>query len=84
MCLCDKPNNYRCLDCELFIADQIKDYSKKLDLTMSLDDCVEVLDHMDEFEIVDIKTGLWDYLDAYEGISHNRDSEFWKNKEKEL
>jgi hypothetical protein len=47
---------------------------------MSLDDCVEVLHHMDEFEIVDMKTGLWDYLDAYEGISHDRDPEFFKGK----
>lgn len=82
MCMCDKDNGYRCLDCELFIADQIKDYANnKLGLTMTLDNCVEVLNHMDEFEIVDIKTGLWDFLDAYEGISHDRDKEFWKDEE---
>jgi len=80
-CMCDKDDGYRCFYCEQFIADQIKDYSKKLNLTMSLDDCIEVLHHMDEFEIVDIKTGLWDYLDAYEGISHSRDPEYWKNEE---
>ena len=82
MCMCDPGEKYRCFECEQFIADQIKDYSKKLGLTMTIDDCIEVLNHMDEFEIADIKTGLWDYLDAYEGISHERDKEFWKDEEK--
>jgi hypothetical protein len=83
--MCDKDEGYRCFYCEQFIADQIKDYAVgKLGLSMTLDDCVEVLNHMDEFEIVDIKTGLWDYLDAYEGISHSADPEYWKDKEEEL
>jgi predicted YcjX-like family ATPase len=82
MCMCNKNEGYRCFYCEQFIADQIKDYSKTLNLTMTLDDCIEVLNHMDEFEIVDMKTGLWDYLDAYEGVCHSRDSEFFKNEEK--
>jgi hypothetical protein len=36
---------------------------------------------MAEFEIVDYKTAVWDYLDAYEGISHSRDPEFFKTEE---
>lgn len=80
-CMCDKPNNYRCFYCEQYIADQIKDYAiTKLGLTFTIEDGIEVLHHMDEFEIVDIKTGLWDYLDAYEGISHTRDPEYWKEE----
>jgi len=52
-CSCDPGEKYRCFYCEQFIADQIKDYSIKLGLTMTMDDCVEVLYHMDEFEIAD-------------------------------
>ena len=63
------------------LADRIKEYGEELGLTLTLEDAKEVIEHMDEFEIVDIKTGLWDFLDAYEGISHSRDPEFWKDKE---
>jgi hypothetical protein len=62
--------------------EQIAQYTKKLNLTFTIDDCKALLHHMAEFEIVDYKTAVWDYLDAYEGISHSRDPEFFKDEEK--
>jgi hypothetical protein len=62
--------------------EQVQQYTKKLNLTFTVDDCKALLRHMDEFEIVDWKTAVWDYLDAYEGISHSRDPVFFKNEEK--
>lgn len=59
----------------------IKNYTEKLGLTFTMADCQGLLHHMAEFEIADIKTGVWDYLDAYEGISHTRDQEFWVGEE---
>jgi len=61
--------------------DQIKQYTEKLNLTFTIDDCKALLHHMAEFEIVDYKTAVWDYLDAYEGISHSADPEYWKDEE---
>lgn len=58
----------------------IKQYTEKLNLTFTIDDCKALLHHMAEFEIVDYKTAVWDYLDAYEGISHTRDPEYWKEQ----
>jgi len=63
--------------------DCIKQYTEKLNLTFTIDDCKALLHHMAEFEIVDYKTAVWDYLDAYEGISHDKDPEFWKGMEEE-
>jgi hypothetical protein len=62
--------------------EHIKQYTEKLNLTFTIDDCKALLHHMAEFEIVDYKTAVWDYLDAYEGISHSRDLEFFKDEEK--
>jgi hypothetical protein len=62
--------------------EHIKQYTEKLNLTFTIDDCKALLHHMAEYEIVDYKTAVWDYLDAYEGISHFRNPEFWKNEEK--
>jgi hypothetical protein len=61
--------------------EQVQQYTKKLNLTFTVDDCKALLLYMDEFEIVDYKTAVWEYLDAYEGISHSRDPEFFKNEE---
>lgn len=61
--------------------EQIKKYTEKLNLIFTIDDCKALLHHMAEFEIIDYKTAVWDYLDAYEGISHTRDPEFFKNGE---
>lgn len=60
--------------------EHIKQYTEKLNLTFTIDDCKALLHHMAEFEIVDYKTAVWDYLDAYEGISHTRDPEYWKDE----
>jgi hypothetical protein len=60
----------------------IKEYTKSLDLIFTTADCEDLIKHMDEFEIADIKTGVWDFLDAYEGVSHSRDPEFFKDEEK--
>jgi hypothetical protein len=62
--------------------EQIAQYTKKLNLTFTIDDCKGLLHHMAEYEITDYKIAVWDYLDAYEGISHSRDPEFFKNEEK--
>lgn len=61
--------------------EHIKQYTEKLNLIFTIDDCKALLHHMAEFEIVDYKTAVWDYLDAYEGISHSRDPEFFKTEE---
>lgn len=61
--------------------EHIKKYTEKLNLTFTIDDCKALLHHMAEFEIVDYKTAVWDYLDAYEGISHSRDPEFFKTED---
>jgi hypothetical protein len=61
--------------------EHIKKYTEKLNLTFTIDDCKALLHHMAEFEIVDYKTAVWDYLDAYEGISHSRDPKFFKTEE---
>jgi hypothetical protein len=61
--------------------EQVQQYTKKLNLTFTVDDCNALLLYMDEFEIVDYKTAVWEYLDAYEGICHSRDPEFFKNEE---
>jgi hypothetical protein len=60
--------------------EHIKQYTEKLNLTFTIDDCKALLHHMAEFEIVDYKTAVWDYLDAYEGISHTRDPQYWKDE----
>ena len=62
--------------------EHIKKYTENLNLTFTIDDCKALLHHMAEFEIVDYKTAVWDYLDAYEGISHSRDPEFFRDEEK--
>jgi hypothetical protein len=62
--------------------EHIKQYTEKLNLTFTIDDCKALLHHMAEYEIVDYKTAVWDYLDAYEGISHSHDPEFFKDEEK--
>jgi hypothetical protein len=64
--------------------EHIKQYTEKLNLTFTIDDCKALLHHMAEFEIVDYKTAVWDYLDAYEGISHSRDPEFFTDGENEV
>jgi hypothetical protein len=54
------------LDQELVKA--VQEYTDKLYLNFSWADCEDLVEHMDVFEIADIKTGLEDFLDAYEGV----------------
>ena len=52
-------------------------YAKKIGIALTKGDIEEMLEYADEWEIVDTKTLVWEFLDAYEGISHTRDSEFF-------
>lgn len=58
--------------------ENIKQYADKLGLTFTYDDCKELVNYMTEWQIVDYKTAVWEYLDTYEGICHSRDKEFFK------
>jgi hypothetical protein len=57
----------------------IEQYAKKIDIALTRGDIEEMLEYADEWEIVDTKTLVWEFLDAYEGISHTRDPEFFPN-----
>lgn len=84
-CMCDAWNEYRCLDCEWFLMDNARDYTKKLGLTCDNDTLLEMIDPITvEIDVteVDVRSYVWDYLDAYEGISHSADPDFWKDEEK--
>ena len=86
MCMCDIGEGYRCLDCEWFLMDKARDYTKKLGLTCDNEALLEMIDDikvgLDVVE-VDIRPSVWSYLDTYEGIAHSRDPEFWKDREEE-
>ena len=58
--------------------ENIKQYTDKLDLTCDEKSCQDILDYANEWEIADTKTAVWEFLDAYEGICHSRDPEFWQ------
>ena len=60
--------------------ENIEQYAKKIDIAFTKGDIEEMLEYADEWEIVDTKTLVWEFLDAYEGISHDRDPEFFANK----
>jgi hypothetical protein len=59
--------------------DDIEQYAKKIDIALTKGDIEEMLEYAGEWEIVDTKTLVWEFLDAYEGISHTRDPEFFPN-----
>jgi len=83
-CMCDAGDGYRCLDCEWFLMDKARDYTKKLGLTCDNETLLEMIDPVTvEIDVteVDVRPYVWDFLDAYEGISHNADKEFWKDEE---
>jgi hypothetical protein len=63
--------------------DDIEQYAKKIDIALTKGDIEEMLEYAGEWEIVDTKTLVWEFLDAYEGISHTRDPEFFANKQGE-
>ena len=63
--------------------ENIEQYAKKIDIALTKGDIEEMLEYADEWEIVDTKTLVWEFLDAYEGISHTRDPEFFANKQGE-
>ena len=65
-------------DRDKFLAG-VMEYTKKLGLTFDWDGCAGVWDEALEGESV--KSAVWYYLDTYEGISHDRDKEFWKEVE---
>jgi hypothetical protein len=54
------------LDQELVKA--VEEYTNKLYLDFSWADCEDLVEHMDVFEIADIKTGLEHFLNAYKGV----------------
>jgi hypothetical protein len=59
--------------------DDIVAYAKQIDIALTRGDVEEMLEYADEWEIVDTKTLVWEFLDTYEGISHTRDPEFSPN-----
>ena len=63
-------------------ADDIVDYGKHIDIAFTTGDVEEMLAYAKEWEIVDTKTLVWEFLDTYEGMSHTRDPEFFKNEGK--
>jgi hypothetical protein len=61
--------------------ENIEQYAKKIDIAFTKSDIEEMLEYADKWEIVDTKTLVWEFLDAYEGISHDRDPEFFANEQ---
>lgn len=59
--------------------DDIVQYAKQIDIALTRGDVLEIIEYANEWEIVDTKTAVWEFLDQYEGISHTRDLEFWPN-----
>jgi DNA polymerase III alpha subunit (gram-positive type) len=62
--------------------DAIVAYGKHIDIAFTKGDVEEMLAYAKEWEVVDTKTLVWEFLDTYEGISHTRDPEFFKNEGK--
>lgn len=60
--------------------DDIVAYAKQIDIALTRGDVDEMLKYADEWQIVDTKTLVWEFLDTYEGISHTRDPEFFANE----
>ena len=58
-------------------ANAIVDYGKYIDITFTESDVDKMLAYAKHWEIADTKTLVWEFLDAYEGISHSRDPEFF-------
>lgn len=54
------------LDQELVKA--VEEYTDKLYLDFSWADCEDLVEHMDVFQITDMKTGLEHFLNAYKGV----------------
>ena len=62
-CMCDAWNEYRCLDCEWFLMDNARDYTKKLGLTCDNDTLLEMIDPITvEIDVteVDVRSYVWD------------------------
>lgn len=62
-------------------ANAIVAYGKHIDINFTKEDVDKMLAYAEHWEIADTKTLVWEFLDAYEGISHTRDPEFFKNEE---
>lgn len=58
-------------------ADNIVAYGKHIDIAFTESDVDNMLAYAKHWEIADTKTLVWEFLDAYEGISHSRDPEFF-------
>ncbi len=59
----------------------IKQYTDSLNLTCSYQDCLDIVDFAKEYQIIDYKQAVWEFLDTFEGICHSRDMDYWKGKE---
>jgi len=59
---------------------EIKQYTDSLELTCSTQDCEDILAEAIELGITDVKDAVWTFLDAYEGISHSCDHEYWSER----
>jgi len=62
-------------------VEQIKQYTDKLGLTCNEQACKDILDYANEFQIADLKTAVWEFLDTFEGIAHSRDPEYWEGED---
>lgn len=58
---------------------EIQQYTKKLGLTFTMEDCQEVAHEAVAGETV--QDAVWWYLDQYEGVCHSRDPEYWRDRE---
>lgn len=55
----------------------IKQYTDYLGLTCDEQACQDILDYANEIQATDYKDAVWEFLDEFEGIAHDRDVEYW-------
>ena len=51
----------------------VEEYTDKLYLDFSWADCEDLVEHMDVFQITDMKAGLEHFLNAYKGVYARED-----------
>ena len=61
--------------------DELLAYAARLDICLTLADCQGIRHHAAEYGLTDYRAALWDYLDAFEGIAHSRDADYWRGRE---
>jgi hypothetical protein len=61
--------------------DDVVAYASKIGIAFTRGDVEQILRWAREDGQTDLRATVWEYLDAYEGISHARDYEFWNEEE---